>query len=145
MVWRVHASGPQHTAGLVPDPGPIAGTSKFLREDSKWVTVSGGGGGGLTEVWSGPSEPVPQDDYLVWIDTDAPDVSGGGGGGDLHFVYTQLSPSTSWSVAHNLGKFPSVEVIDSGSSVIIPDVSYIDANNVAISFASATSGKAYLN
>ena len=49
------------------------------------------GGSGATEVWSGPDAPTPQDDYLVWIDTDAPDTGGGGGGGggDLTFVHNQ--------------------------------------------------------
>jgi hypothetical protein len=30
------ASGTNHSAGLVPDPGATAGTSKFLREDGTW-------------------------------------------------------------------------------------------------------------
>jgi hypothetical protein len=34
------ASGASHAAGLVPDPGAVAGTSKFLREDATWQTVS---------------------------------------------------------------------------------------------------------
>jgi hypothetical protein len=37
------ASGASHAAGLVPDPGAVAGTSKFLREDATWVTIAGGG------------------------------------------------------------------------------------------------------
>ncbi len=32
------ASGPNHATGLVPDPGAVAGTSRFLREDGTWVT-----------------------------------------------------------------------------------------------------------
>lgn len=31
------ASGSNHAAGLVPDPGATAGTTKFLREDGTWV------------------------------------------------------------------------------------------------------------
>jgi hypothetical protein len=96
-------------------------------------------------VWEGPEAPVPQDTYLIWIDTDAPAPSPGPGGGDLNFVYTQTSPSNSWAVAHNLGKFPAVEVVDTGQNVIIPDVHYIDSNNVTILFGSITSGKAYFN
>jgi hypothetical protein len=30
------ASGPNHSAGLVPDPGSSAGTTRFLAEDSTW-------------------------------------------------------------------------------------------------------------
>jgi hypothetical protein len=31
------ASGASHSAGMVPDPGATAGTTKFLREDATWV------------------------------------------------------------------------------------------------------------
>jgi len=31
------ASGASHAAGAVPDPGAIAGTTNFLREDGTWV------------------------------------------------------------------------------------------------------------
>jgi hypothetical protein len=68
-----------------------------------------------------------------------------GASGDVTFVYTQLAPSASWLVTHGLGKFPSVEIVDSGGSVIIADIHYIDANNVTLLFGSATSGKAYFN
>lgn len=32
------ASGPNHAPGFVPDPGPTAGTTRFLREDADFVT-----------------------------------------------------------------------------------------------------------
>jgi F420-0:gamma-glutamyl ligase-like protein len=60
-------------------------------------------------------------------------------------VYNQVAPSASWTIAHNLGKYPSVEIVDSGGTVIIPDVVYVDLNTITASFASPTSGKAYLN
>jgi hypothetical protein len=69
----------------------------------------------------------------------------GGGGGDLSFVFTQVAPATSWPVPHNLGKFPSVSVVDSGGSWILPSILYVDSNNVTINFGAATSGKAYCN
>jgi hypothetical protein len=33
------ASGPNHSAGMVPDPGPDPGAMRFLREDGKWVSI----------------------------------------------------------------------------------------------------------
>ena len=36
-------SGTAHSTGLVPDPGAVAGTSKFLREDATFVVPSGSG------------------------------------------------------------------------------------------------------
>ena len=38
------ASGASHSAGMVPDPGATAGTTKFLREDATWQVPAGGGG-----------------------------------------------------------------------------------------------------
>jgi hypothetical protein len=38
------ASGTSHAAGIVPDPGAAAGSTKFLREDATWAVPSGGGG-----------------------------------------------------------------------------------------------------
>lgn len=35
------ASGTQHTAGVVPDPGVSAGTTKYLREDATWQVPPG--------------------------------------------------------------------------------------------------------
>jgi hypothetical protein len=82
------------------------------------------------------------------VDYDAgwfPAPTGGGGGGDLNFIHSQVAPAASWAITHNLGKFPSVSVVDSGQSLIIPDVLYVDNNRVTLSFGASTSGKAYLN
>jgi len=65
--------------------------------------------------------------------------------GDKTFVFTQVANQT-WSIAHNLGKFPSVSVVDTGdTSVLGGKVEYIDNNNLTITFISAFAGKAFLN
>lgn len=69
----------------------------------------------------------------------------GPAGGDLAYIHTQSVAAASWPITHNLGKYPSVSVVDTGDSVIIPDVQYIDLNQVSVLFGSATSGRAYLN
>lgn len=61
------------------------------------------------------------------------------------YVHTQIAASAVWSIAHGLGTYPSVTVIDSGESVVIGDVQYIDNNNLIITFSAAFGGKAYLN
>tara|TARA_R110002074_G_scaffold140880_1_gene287236 strand:- start:2694 stop:3236 length:543 start_codon:yes stop_codon:yes gene_type:complete len=65
--------------------------------------------------------------------------------GDLNFTYTQSSASAQWVIQHDLGKNPSVSVVDSAGSLVVGEVSYIDNNNLIITFISAFSGKAYLN
>lgn len=64
---------------------------------------------------------------------------------DKTYVHTQVSPSASWIVNHNLNKYPAVEVIDSGGNVVIADVTYLTINSIEVTFASATSGKVYVN
>ena len=69
-----------------------------------------------------------------------------GGGGDANYVHEQGSPSSIWSIQHNLGKKPSVTVVSSTDAVVYGIVEYIDNNNVKLTFESgAFSGKAYFN
>ncbi|WP_348269849.1 SGNH/GDSL hydrolase family protein [Edaphobacter paludis] len=42
------ASGSGHAAGAVPDPGAAAGSTRYLREDGTWATVSSGMAGQLS-------------------------------------------------------------------------------------------------
>ena len=64
---------------------------------------------------------------------------------DKTFEYQQVTPSTTWNIAHNLGKFPSITVIDTGDTVVTGQYTYIDNNNVTLTFSAAFAGKAYLN
>lgn len=70
---------------------------------------------------------------------------GGGVGSTSAFTYTQGSASDEWTIQHNLGKYPSVTIVDSGGNVVVGDVQYLSTNEISISFAGAFSGKAYLN
>jgi hypothetical protein len=67
------------------------------------------------------------------------------GGGDLSYTFTQGTASDTWTIAHNLGKFPSVTVVDSAGNVGFGSVKHTDANNLVVSFGAAFAGKAYLN
>lgn len=69
----------------------------------------------------------------------------GGGGEDKFFTFTQTTPAQEWVIQHNLDKFPSVTIVDSAGSVVIGDITYIDKDNVKLTFKGAFSGKAYLN
>lgn len=65
--------------------------------------------------------------------------------GDLNFTYNQIAASASWNITHNLGKNPSVSIVDSGGNWVVGDVLYINNNELTINFNSAFSGTAYLN
>jgi hypothetical protein len=61
------------------------------------------------------------------------------------FIYEQAIPATVWNINHNLGKFPSVTVIDTGNTVVTGQYTYTDNNNVTLNFSAGFAGKAYLN
>ena len=61
------------------------------------------------------------------------------------FTYEQASASDSWLIVHNLGRKPSVVIVDSADNVFYPAVQYIDLNTVLVTMNGATTGKAYLN
>lgn len=61
------------------------------------------------------------------------------------YVFNQLVAATLWNIAHNLDRYPSVTVIDTGGSEIIPNLLYVSDDVVTLFFDNATSGKAYLN
>jgi hypothetical protein len=61
------------------------------------------------------------------------------------FEFTQGVPATTWNIQHNLGKFPSITVIDTGDTVVTGEYTYINNNNVTLTFSAAFAGKAYLN
>lgn len=66
-------------------------------------------------------------------------------GGNVSYVHHQDLPASTWAVIHNLGRHPSVTVVDTGGTVVHGQVTYVDAMSVSITFAGAFSGRAYLN
>jgi hypothetical protein len=61
------------------------------------------------------------------------------------FTFNQEVALAEWTVVHNLGRFPSVAVVDSSGTAVDGDVIYLDANNVILNFSAPFSGVAYLN
>ena len=61
------------------------------------------------------------------------------------YTFVQAGASATWTVQHNLDKFPSVTMVLSTGQKGYGDIVYIDENNLTITFASAESGKAYMN
>lgn len=66
-------------------------------------------------------------------------------GQDKTYTHTQSTPDTQWNINHNLGKFPSISVVDSAGTPVQGAYEYIDVNNLQINFAGAMAGKAHLN
>lgn len=66
-------------------------------------------------------------------------------GGDKTFIFTQGLPSNTWVITHDLAKFPSVSVVDSGNSTVEGGITYNSDNQLTVTFTASFSGKAYLN
>ena len=67
----------------------------------------------------------------------------GPSGGTL-YVHTQSTPATVWTINHNLGFRPSVELIYSGSQEIDGDISHPTVNQTVVTLNPATAGLARL-
>ena len=61
------------------------------------------------------------------------------------FEFTQGVPATTWNITHNLNKFPSITVIDTGNTVVTGEYNYTSNKTVTLTFSAAFAGKAYLN
>lgn len=64
---------------------------------------------------------------------------------DLNYLHEQVIPSATWTITHNLGKFPSINVMDTAGTEIEGAVEYTNTNTLIVSFNNAFSGKATLN
>lgn len=71
-----------------------------------------------------------------------PPGTGGGGGS---YTHAQAVPDTVWTVAHGLGFYPNVTVVDSSGRQVDGDVEYLDGDTVRLTFTAAFSGVAYLS
>lgn len=60
------------------------------------------------------------------------------------YVFTQSTASATWTINHNLGHVPSVEVFDSGNQEIEAEVSHPSVNTAVIVFTVPTAGFARL-
>lgn len=97
------ASGASHAAGIVPDPGVTAGTTKFLREDGSWAIPAAtgladpGGNGIVKRTASNTTAPA-----TAGADYYAPGSA---------IAYTDLPSFTASGTGHHAGAVP-----DPGSS-----------------------------
>ena len=62
-------------------------------------------------------------------------------------TYTQCfgTASAVWTITHNLGKFPSVTIVDTSNIVVVGQVDYLSSNIVQITFSQPLDGCAFLN
>jgi len=72
--------------------------------------------------------------------------AGAAGAGGGSYIHAQSTPSTTWTVVHNLGYFPGgVSVVDSAGTKVYGDITHSNVNQLVINFSASFSGKAYLS
>jgi hypothetical protein len=106
----------------------------------------------VTVVRDTPGSPIVTEHPLqtIVIQRDGiPGLNGQDGAdgapGGTTYVHTQFSADTTWNISHNLGRFPSVTIVDNAGRELLGDVSFLDSNLISIGFDLSVAGKAYLN
>ena len=104
----------------------------------------------ITEINNHPPYPDISGFWMIWNPqthkyelSDIPVPTEGGG--DKTYIFTQAVASDTWEIKHNLYKYPSVSIVDTGDNIVYGDVEYVDINNCVCHFSAPFSGKAYLN
>jgi len=77
--------------------------------------------------------------FFVGINNDWVEV------GDKFHTHSQGVVSDTWTIVHNLVKFPSATVVDSGGTIVEGEIIHTDNNTLTIFFSAGFSGVAYLN
>lgn len=67
------------------------------------------------------------------------------GAQDKDFTFFQNSGAATWTVNHNLNKFPAVMITTAAGEQVLADINHTNKNTLTIAFAGAVSGYAYLN
>ncbi len=85
------------------------------------------------EVWVEAGNEGSVDDFLQWLRV------------SNSYTHTEQASGYTWAINHNLGKYPSVFVVDTGGNWVIGDVQYLNENQIIVRFTYEFSGVAYLN
>ena len=64
--------------------------------------------------------------------------------GLIAYVHTQATPATTWTINHNLGRYPSVELFNSGMQEIDAEIAHPSTNQTVVTLIPATAGLARL-
>lgn len=67
-----------------------------------------------------------------------------GPAGSGAYIHTQTTVSSTWTINHNMGFRPSVELLDSGSQEIDGEVSHPSLNQTVVTLNPASAGLARL-
>ena len=117
----------------------------WLNASSKKVVVSTEVAGvfvePLAKINTGSSMSCPSTPTNVCTVLDLASIIGATG----TFTECFTSNSKLWTITHNLGKYPSVTIVDDKNEVVVGAIDYVSTNQVTVSFNSPFDGCAFLN
>jgi hypothetical protein len=61
------------------------------------------------------------------------------------YTHNQVSTSSTWTVNHNLGYNPAINIRDNSGQIIEGQITYNNVNTLTLDFSIAISGTAYLS
>lgn len=64
---------------------------------------------------------------------------------NMTYVHNQGVASDTWTMNHNLGYFPNIEIVNSAGDTVIGNYQFVSVNTVIATFSDPFAGKAYLS
>tara|TARA_B100000953_G_C17969962_1_gene405825 strand:- start:350 stop:697 length:348 start_codon:yes stop_codon:yes gene_type:complete len=92
----------------------------------------------LTETATGPQGPAGP------AGPTGPAGADGSGAANTTVVHDQASASATWTITHNQGRYPSIDIIDSSGNHVIGDIKHNSVNQLVATFDNAFAGKAII-
>jgi len=145
---------PSEAVDWIGNPGTVQIALDELADRVHEIEINGGGPIGdvdasivtytpsvdVASCWQGSSDPGNVNDALDQIALRICDIEQCC---NSTYFHTQSSPSTTWSVFHNLGRMPSVSIRDYFDVEIEGQVSHVSLDQLVIEFNKAITGTAY--
>ena len=95
----------------------------------------------LTETATGPQGPAGATGATG---ATGPAGADGSGAANTTVVHDQASASATWTITHNQGRYPSIDIIDSSGNHVIGDIKHNSVNQLVATFDNAFAGKAII-
>lgn len=95
--------------------------------------------------WVRPLDYGDGQNEKVWKRLFVFGTGGGGGGGDKTYLHVQNLASTVWTINHNLGKYPAIDVVDSAGTRVEGTIEYLSLYVARVTFSSLFGGTATCN